>query len=1075
MCKPALLIPLVAALVATCCVPSGVAQQKAAVLAIGGAIGMDCGEANWSTCYNGFYYWDVYHEGNVVRLTLDEAAAPYTLPAVTLPMLDSALQDAWDVVIESEGHHGAFAIECYSSWFDWYDKWLAYVAQYGESSIVGFSAYAPYRIGFSQLGIRTHLSDVNDDALIIGGYCSSCEAADDWLLNEFGSIVCSTGGPGWWNMCLYIAGMSEVLSCSEYPDRYPIIGGAFAHIEPDPADSLVLLGYAYNKYSDSEGCNNPRAVFNHVHAYDGTVSFSTASEIGSVAFFVMGLDTPRDVDRVDWTSWDVLAKIEASGERDGVHRYEVSSIPEKALYWVVEVDALGRPTFSPPFTQSDSHPDPGMRLPDPMVALYAPVRSDAGPDEGSMLVARRAARGISGSDLSAGVVGGASSRADSSDCADVFIYTHWFYINLMNDTGLRDHIRLTHPGAKIRSRAGLGTVSDAQDYYAEIYSANVAYNSASGTSRFPVDPGPLLILVGDESIVGYGTFPNSYDRCVGSSCKSDLDATRLFENEPPVGPVHRIPTTLESDVTRACDGADDWNRGEHVDVYRRVISVVGNRLGDSITGGPVELAEEVATEFLAGGFIPNLILADGDYDAGDVAGRNGAFDQQLSEGAAVLWGFGLGGTWSERWPGDFVAYPDTTLHPTKQRLIALVPGCDTTEPPYDLAKEWLFSDPRFTNIVGSIGHMDGGWEHQHAKAAQLYVDAWREAPPDAPLGWVVWRAAQMAQEQGLDWMADYLRSASTIGAYVLAHPGGGEDTSITVTQSDSLVFCPSGCGTGVDAITAVVTARDMVTGGPLPGIPPEQVKVFVVPSDASGFFSFPCSDDLFGPYRCLMPPDSTDANGQAFVPLVKIGGYDTLGYVAVAIDDGATTQFRSTRITFKSPDYDADGDVDPVDLVKMASDLQAGTGWRSDFDWDGDVDPIDFSKFAAHFAHGCGSKRTLRIPPELLAQLGLMPTDESITELPSSYSLGQSSPNPSNPVTLIGYAVPPPGGRVTIEVFDIAGRHVTTLVDVDTNPGWYAVTWDGTADAGGKVASGVYFYRMSAPGFADRCKLVLMK
>ena len=671
----------------------------------------------------------------------------------------------------------------------------------------------------------------------------------------------------------------------------------------------------------------------------------------------------------------------------------------------------------------------------------------------------------------------AGGRADSSGCADIVVYTNSAYDSLLPPVW--DH--LTPYWHKVLYFTGSTELEDARAAYNDVYFANVAYNQASGTGRFPTDdPGPLLLIVGDSLgpfVVNHILFDDTHGRC-GVNCASDRDATEITGTGERVGPVHRIPAGTVAEVTRACQAADDWNHQDYVDPNRRVIQIVGNIHSDVVADHPVEMAEAAAAKFLTEGYVARPALIESDFDPGDWESRWAAYNGQLGEGAAVLWGYSLSVTQPWTWPGRFVTYPDATIHTTRQRLIAFLPGCNMasvwyTEGRYvPLIERWQFFDPRFTQIAGLVGHLDGGWEHQHRKAEELYVDAWLEAPRYAPLGWVAWRAAKMAEEQGLDWMRDYLRSTGTIGAFVLARPTEDWTSSIVLTEHDSLMFCPSG---DADSITAIVTARDHDTGQPIVGLPAEQIRVYAFTSDACYTFTYPCAEDSFASYPYLNPPGPTDANGQVFVPLNQIAGYDTLGLVTVGIDHEGATTFRFADITLKSPDYDGDGDVDPEDFGVFCFHFNQGEGWPSDFDYDGDVDPDDFGTFAGHFGHDCENKQTLKIPPELVAQLGLMPTDESIRELPSSYSLGQSSPNPSNPVTLIGYAVPPPGGRVTVEVFDVAGRRVTTLVDVETDPGWYAVTWDGTADTGEKVASGVYFYRMNAPGFADRRKLVLLK
>jgi len=65
---------------------------------------------------------------------------------------------------------------------------------------------------------------------------------------------------------------------------------------------------------------------------------------------------------------------------------------------------------------------------------------------------------------------------------------------------------------------------------------------------------------------------------------------------------------------------------------------------------------------------------------------------------------------------------------------------------------------------------------------------------------------------------------------------------------------------------------------------------------------------------------------------------------------------------------------------------------------------------------------------------------------------------------------------VTIEVYSVAGRLVRTLLDADLTAGVAgSVVWDGTNDRGERCASGVYFCRVTAPGFAATRKLVMLK
>ncbi len=93
---------------------------------------------------------------------------------------------------------------------------------------------------------------------------------------------------------------------------------------------------------------------------------------------------------------------------------------------------------------------------------------------------------------------------------------------------------------------------------------------------------------------------------------------------------------------------------------------------------------------------------------------------------------------------------------------------------------------------------------------------------------------------------------------------------------------------------------------------------------------------------------------------------------------------------------------------------------------------------------------------------------------PAAFVLRGVSPNPFNPVTQVHYGSPT-AARVRLAIYNVAGRHVRTLVDGEVDPGYHAAVWDGRDDNGVEVSSGVYFCRMEAKGFDDSTKMVLLK
>jgi hypothetical protein len=90
--------------------------------------------------------------------------------------------------------------------------------------------------------------------------------------------------------------------------------------------------------------------------------------------------------------------------------------------------------------------------------------------------------------------------------------------------------------------------------------------------------------------------------------------------------------------------------------------------------------------------------------------------------------------------------------------------------------------------------------------------------------------------------------------------------------------------------------------------------------------------------------------------------------------------------------------------------------------------------------------------------------------------LDQNYPNPFNPDTRIVFFVPDGNpSTVSLAVFNVRGQRVRTLVSGPRSGGRHIATWDGRDDRGESVSSGVYFYRMTQPGFEQTRKMLLMK
>jgi aryl-phospho-beta-D-glucosidase BglC (GH1 family) len=89
--------------------------------------------------------------------------------------------------------------------------------------------------------------------------------------------------------------------------------------------------------------------------------------------------------------------------------------------------------------------------------------------------------------------------------------------------------------------------------------------------------------------------------------------------------------------------------------------------------------------------------------------------------------------------------------------------------------------------------------------------------------------------------------------------------------------------------------------------------------------------------------------------------------------------------------------------------------------------------------------------------------------IPDKYSLEQNYPNPFNPATVITYHLPLEC-HVKLNIYDLLGRNVITLIDENENSGIYNVKFNGS-----NLSSGIYFYQLEAGNYSAARKLILIK
>jgi hypothetical protein len=191
---------------------------------------------------------------------------------------------------------------------------------------------------------------------------------------------------------------------------------------------------------------------------------------------------------------------------------------------------------------------------------------------------------------------------------------------------------------------------------------------------------------------------------------------------------------------------------------------------------------------------------------------------------------------------------------------------------------------------------------------------------------------------------------------------------------------------------------------------------------------------------------------------------------------------------FLRPNFKADNILGEDSLTVQFSDLTIAdptmpvTSWEWDFNNDGTIDAITQNPVWVYSSPGTYSiKLTVSNGIDTVSKIreSYITVDNSTdikstgTGIPGKFDLFQNYPNPFNPTTKIRYSSPDhlgETGLVTLNVYDILGNKVADLVNEVQPPGSYAIDFNAS-----HLPSGVYFYRVSAPGYSAVRKMILLK
>jgi len=221
----------------------------------------------------------------------------------------------------------------------------------------------------------------------------------------------------------------------------------------------------------------------------------------------------------------------------------------------------------------------------------------------------------------------------------------------------------------------------------------------------------------------------------------------------------------------------------------------------------------------------------------------------------------------------------------------------------------------------------------------------------------------------------------------------------------------------------------------------------------------------------LAPNENTLTSGNGLLGQIIFNVIAEKGTTEISLSKVILKKFTTTidtvtanstvklTVTSLIGDFDSNGVVDFNDFFQFA-DYFGSTNEHFDLDSNGLVDFNDFFLFADNFGKE--------------AQAKLIALAQEYIGLPRASRLEQNYPNPFNPITNIKYQLASES-NVEIAIYDILGREVKSFFYPMQSPGYYTIQWDSRADAGEKVAGGIYFYRMKAGTFTETKKMLLVK
>ena len=278
-----------------------------------------------------------------------------------------------------------------------------------------------------------------------------------------------------------------------------------------------------------------------------------------------------------------------------------------------------------------------------------------------------------------------------------------------------------------------------------------------------------------------------------------------------------------------------------------------------------------------------------------------------------------------------------------------------------------------------------------------------------------------------------------------------------------------------EVVAQSVTAKinDIVTG--------EQIEVDLV--ENSGVWSghwIPQTESFFNVDLQL--------NDDNMFTYENVASFTSVGPVNVNLTGDVMVQPNTVNLfTFALENNSSSQDVSDlsVSFLPRSNDcIQTMSGTAFQFDDLGSGESTDSYNLVVATNFNCAAGTLIEIDAQISSGGTLYWEDNIILTIdalgvdqggiPTAYRLSDAYPNPFNPVTKFNYEVPSTE-HVSIDIYNLTGRHIKSLVNSIQNPGYKTVQWNATNNSGQPVSAGVYIYTIQAGDFRDKKKVILLK